>query len=171
MTMMMMMILQTAHETSSSGVKSTWHNWLLQQLWSAAEADFVQHDFYCCCHWWRGRVIEWQWLLQAQCHVIRRRQQPAIGSVFLWRRRSSTLCRAHLWKSQVWQETDQLTYRLTAHVVNWAMCMTVLYISRVLKHTKPVVKVVRSSRGAQGTEMSMRVGNLAHFMHKITLFH
>jgi len=34
-----------------------------------------------------------------------------------------------------------------------------------------VVKVARSSRGAHGTEASMEVGNLAHFMHKIALFH
>jgi len=36
---------------------------------------------------------------------------------------------------------------------------------------KAVAKVARSSRGAQGTEVSTGVGNLAHFMHKITLFH
>jgi len=34
-----------------------------------------------------------------------------------------------------------------------------------------VVKVARSSRGAHGTEASMGVGNLTHFMHKISLFH
>ena len=34
-----------------------------------------------------------------------------------------------------------------------------------------VVKVARSSREAHGTEASMGVGNLAHFMHKIALFH
>jgi len=34
-----------------------------------------------------------------------------------------------------------------------------------------VVKVGKSSRGAQRTEASVGVGKLAHFMHKITLFH
>ena len=36
---------------------------------------------------------------------------------------------------------------------------------------RAVIKVARSIREAHGTEASMGVGILAHFMHKIALFH